>query len=114
MGRDGAHPSLPSFVAAQELSLPPHGPLVRFTMAGESSGFSADKSLHSLTSTPYEPANPLQSTSRSFLKASLVLTRLVLLTSSLLAGDSKDYPNVAEWKLKDTGYHNPSERQRQQ
>jgi hypothetical protein len=39
------------------------------------------------------------------MKASFLLAALVLLASSLLAGDSKDYPNVAEWKVKDTGYH---------
>src|SRR6516164_4734945 len=39
------------------------------------------------------------------MKASFVLATLVSLASSLLAGDSKDYPNVAEWKVKDTGYH---------
>ena len=39
------------------------------------------------------------------MKTFFVLATTVSLTSSLLAGDSKDYPNVAEWKLKDTGYH---------
>jgi hypothetical protein len=39
------------------------------------------------------------------MKTLFVLATMVLLTSPLLAGDSKDYPNVAEWKLKDTGYH---------
>jgi len=39
------------------------------------------------------------------MKTLFVLTTMVSLTSPLLAGDSKDYPNVAEWKLKDTGYH---------
>jgi len=39
------------------------------------------------------------------MKASFVLATLVSLASSLLAGDSKDYPNVAEWKVKDTGYY---------
>jgi bacillopeptidase F (M6 metalloprotease family) len=39
------------------------------------------------------------------MKTLFVLTTMVLFTSSLLAGDSKDYPNVAEWKTKDTGYH---------
>jgi GH18 family chitinase len=34
-----------------------------------------------------------------------VLTTMVCLTSWLLGGESKDYPNVAEWKSKDTGYH---------
>jgi len=39
------------------------------------------------------------------MKTLLVLSTMVFLTSSLLAGESKDYQNVAEWKLKDTGYH---------
>lgn len=30
---------------------------------------------------------------------------MVFLTSSLRAGESKDYQSVAEWKQKDTGYH---------
>src|SRR5215471_15540616 len=39
------------------------------------------------------------------MKTLLVLSTMVFFTSSLLAGESKDYQNVAEWKSKDTGYH---------
>src|SRR5262245_62160309 len=39
------------------------------------------------------------------MKRFFVLATTVLFASPLLAGDSKDYPNVVEWKLKDTGYH---------
>jgi hypothetical protein len=40
------------------------------------------------------------------MKASVVATIVwVSLSLSLLAGESKDYANVAEWKSKDTGYH---------
>jgi hypothetical protein len=84
------------------------GPLGSIYDGRLSSRCSADKSMQSLTRNSLTNQLPLCNRRRAHMKASLVLTTMVLLASSLFAGDSKDYPNVAEWKLKNTGYQHQS------